>query len=165
MTTDPAGCRRGCRQAAHHAVLAETRRKSYSAAQPQRRTILAAMIAIVLNPTSGVMRRPHLREQIDELCRAAGIDACIRTVASPHETLATVRAARDSRPAALVAAGGDGTVSAAAAAVCGTSIPLGVLPLGTLNHFAKDAGIPIDLEKAVQTVADGHTRQVDVGRV
>jgi len=49
--------------------------------------------------------------------------------------------------------------------VCGTSIPLGVLPLGTLNHFAKDAGIPIDLEKAVQTVADGHTRQVDVGRV
>jgi diacylglycerol kinase family enzyme len=123
------------------------------------------MIAIVLNPASGMMRRPHLREEIDELCRSAGIDACIRTVASPQETLATVRAALDSRPAVLVAAGGDGTVSAAAAAVGGTPTTLGVLPLGTLNHFAKDAGIPTDLEKAVQVVADGRTRQVDIGRV
>ena len=123
------------------------------------------MIAIVLNPTSGMMRRPHLREEIHESCRAAGIDACIRMVASPNETPATVQAALDSRPAVLVAAGGDGTVSAAAAAVAGTPTPLGVLPLGTLNHFAKDAGIPIDLQKAVQIVAAGSTRQVDVGRV
>lgn len=111
------------------------------------------------------MRRPHLREEIDELCRRTGIDACIRTVASPHETLATVRAALDSGPAVLVAAGGDGTVSAAAAGVSGTDIPLGVLPLGTLNHFAKDAGIPTDLPKAVHVIAAGHTRRVDVGRV
>jgi diacylglycerol kinase family enzyme len=123
------------------------------------------MVAIVLNPTSGMTRRPRMREEIDELFRTAGIDACIRMVPSPQETPATVRAALDSRPTVLVAAGGDGTVSAAAAAVCGTDIPLGVLPLGTLNHFAKDAGIPIDVQKAVQVVAAGHTRQVDVGRV
>ena len=123
------------------------------------------MVAIVLNPTSGMTRRPRMREELDELFRSAGIDTCMRIVPSPRETLATMRAALDSRPTVLVAAGGDGTVSAAAAAVSGTDIPLGVLPLGTLNHFAKDAGIPIDLPKAVQVVAAGHTRRVDVGRV
>ena len=123
------------------------------------------MVAIVLNPTSGVMRRPSLRDEIDELFREAGIEAHVRAVANPDDTPATARAALDARPAILIAAGGDGTVSAVADAVAGTPTPMGVLPLGTLNHFAKDAGIPIDLKKAVQTIAAGHTRQVDVGRV
>jgi diacylglycerol kinase family enzyme len=42
---------------------------------------------------------------------------------------------------------------------------LGVLPLGTLNHFAKDAGIPLDLEAAVAVIAGGHSRKVDVAEV
>ncbi|HET9467515.1 MAG TPA: diacylglycerol kinase family protein [Vicinamibacterales bacterium] len=123
------------------------------------------MVAIVLNPTSGVMQRPGVRQEIDDLFREAGIDAHVRAVANPDDTPATARAALDTRPAALIAAGGDGTVSAVAGAVAGSATPMGVLPLGTLNHFAKDAGIPIDLKKAVQTIAAGHTRQVDVGRV
>src|SRR5690606_37860513 len=44
---------------------------------------------------------------------------------------------------AVVAAGGDGTVSTIAGALAGSPIPLAVLPLGTLNHFAKDLGLPI----------------------
>lgn len=123
------------------------------------------MVAIVLNPTSGVMQRPGVREEIDDLFREAGIDAHVHAVAHPDDTPATARAALDAHPAALIAAGGDGTVGAVAAAVAGTSTPMGVLPLGTLNHFAKDAGLPLDLKKAVQTIADGHTRQIDVGRV
>ena len=71
----------------------------------------------------------------------------------------------DKRPEAVVAGGGDGTVSAVASALAGTTTPLGVLPLGTLNHFAKDAGIPLDLPKAVATVAARYARRVDVGRV
>jgi diacylglycerol kinase family enzyme len=47
----------------------------------------------------------------------------------------------------------------------GTGIPLGVLPLGTLNHFAKDLRIPLDLEQAVQTLAQRHLACVDVGEV
>jgi diacylglycerol kinase family enzyme len=42
---------------------------------------------------------------------------------------------------------------------------LGILPLGTLNHFAKDAGIPLDLEAAVAAIAGGRTRQVDIAEV
>lgn len=65
----------------------------------------------------------------------------------------------------IVAAGGDGTVSAVASALVGTDTALGVLPLGTFNHFAKDAGIPLNLDAAVETIIAGHTKQVDVGEV
>jgi diacylglycerol kinase family enzyme len=65
-----------------------------------------------------------------------------------------------------VAAGGDGTVNAVASALVGADdVPLGVLPLGTLNHFAKDLGIPLDLEPAVRLITQGVRRQVDVGEV
>ncbi len=65
----------------------------------------------------------------------------------------------------LVAAGGDGTVSAVAGAVAGSHATLGVLPLGTLNHFAKDAGVPLALEDAVRAIVQGETRRVDVAEV
>jgi len=123
------------------------------------------MIAIVLNPASGVARRPHLREEVERLFRHAGIDTRVYELAHPRELSATVRKALDAHPQALVAGGGDGTVSAVAAALAGTPRPLGILPFGTLNHFAKDAGIPLDLEEAVQTIAARHTRRVDVARV
>src|SRR5215213_6089188 len=122
------------------------------------------MIVVLLNPASGTVR-PGLRAEVGELFRAAGVDACVQELAEPGELRAAIRDALDTHPEALVAGGGDGTVSTLAAALAGTSIPLGVLPLGTLNHFAKDAGIPLDLQKAVETIAARHTRHVDVGRV
>ena len=93
------------------------------------------------------------------------MDARIRELADPHGISSAAREAVVAHPDAVVAGGGDGTVSAVAAALAGTTTPLGVLPLGTLNHFAKDAGIPLDLHKAVQTVAARHTRRVDAARV
>jgi diacylglycerol kinase family enzyme len=67
---------------------------------------------------------------------------------------------------AVVAAGGDGTVSAVAAGVVGSGadVMLGVIPLGTLNHFSKDLGIK-DVESAIDAIAKGETRRVDVGEV
>lgn len=66
----------------------------------------------------------------------------------------------------IVAGGGDGTVNAVASAIIGNSaIKLGILPMGTLNHFARDLGIPIDMEKAVETIVAGHVKSIDVGEV
>jgi diacylglycerol kinase family enzyme len=61
--------------------------------------------------------------------------------------------------------GGDGTINSGASAVLGRNIPLGVLPLGTLNHFAKDVGIPLDLDEAAGVVLSGVECKVDVGEV
>ncbi len=65
----------------------------------------------------------------------------------------------------IVAAGGDGTVSSVAAAVAAAGKTLGVIPAGTLNHFARDAGIPTELDDAVALIKDAHTRGVDIGLV
>jgi diacylglycerol kinase family enzyme len=66
---------------------------------------------------------------------------------------------------AIVVGGGDGSVGTVAGVLAGSGTPLGVLPLGTLNHFAKDLGIPTDLAGAAGVVAAGHLRNVDVAEV
>ena len=75
------------------------------------------------------------------------------------------REALKSRPAVVVAAGGDGTISAVAGVLRGSGTALGILPLGTLNHFAKDLRIPLDAAQAARTIARGRRIAVDVGEV
>ena len=65
----------------------------------------------------------------------------------------------------LVAAGGDGTISAVASTLLNTEAALGVLPIGTLNHFAKDLQIPLDLDAAARVVAAGNVVRIDAGEV
>lgn len=78
---------------------------------------------------------------------------------------AAARAAVAAGPDVVVVDGGDGTLRAAARALLGGDVPLGVLPFGTFNHFAKDLGVPLDLDRAAQTIATGRVARVDVGEV
>lgn len=66
---------------------------------------------------------------------------------------------------ALVVAGGDGTISTVAGILAGGKMPMGVLPFGTLNHFAKDCNIPLEIEKAVKVIATGKPVAIDVAEV
>jgi diacylglycerol kinase family enzyme len=76
-----------------------------------------------------------------------------------------LRQARENQIDAVVAGGGDGSVASVASVFADTDIPLGILPLGTFNHFAKDLGIPLQVEKAVDVIAAGYVRSVDLGEV
>jgi diacylglycerol kinase family enzyme len=100
-----------------------------------------------------------------ELCKRQGLNPCITLARSGTEVIALARQAARGRCRIIVAGGGDGTINAVASALVGTEAALGVLPCGTLNHFAKDLRIPLDLEGAVQTIAAGYVRRVDVGEV
>lgn len=84
-----------------------------------------------------------------------------------HDTNATklLKAAGAKRGAVLVAAGGDGTVQFTAGIARATGAILGIVPLGTLNHFAKDAGMPLDIDGAVAAIKKGATTKVDTGDV
>ena len=94
-----------------------------------------------------------------------GVPADVRLVeAGENISHAAARAMADN-PQVIVAGGGDGTLNAVAGAIIGHAIAFGVLPLGTLNHFAKDAGIPLDLDAAVAAICTGDVKEVDVGRV
>jgi YegS/Rv2252/BmrU family lipid kinase len=65
----------------------------------------------------------------------------------------------------IVVGGGDGSVSRAAQAVAGSEAALGILPLGTLNHLARDLGLPAELKQAAGVLADGKVRTIDVAEV
>ena len=110
----------------------------------------------------------HSRQALDRLRDAfaeAGIEAEVATPPPGGSLREVAQGLLKERPAVLVAAGGDGTVSAVADLVRGTDTALGVLPMGTLNHFAKDLGIPLDAVEAARVIARGRRASVDVGEV
>lgn len=121
-------------------------------------------IAVFLNPKAGTARHPHLAvgpRRIADLFRAAGVTADV-TLTPPASLAAAVADAVARGAEAIVVGGGDGTLRAAAALLAGGEIPLGVLPFGTFNHFAKDIGMPLGLHEAVAAIAVGRRASVDV---
>jgi diacylglycerol kinase family enzyme len=83
----------------------------------------------------------------------------------PGEMIKRLKQAIDQGEKRILVAGGDGTIAAAASLVAKTDIELAVLPGGTLNHFAKDHGIPTDLEKAAIAAESGPVVGADLGYV
>jgi YegS/Rv2252/BmrU family lipid kinase len=65
----------------------------------------------------------------------------------------------------FVVAGGDGTISSVVQALVNSEAVVGVVPLGTYNHFARDLGVPLDWREALDVALSGTVRQVDAGRV
>ena len=104
-------------------------------------------------------------ERLRALFRARSIDPDVVEVA-PEDLETICREAAESENCdVVVVAGGDGTIGTAAAALADSGRALGIVPFGTLNHFARDAGIPLDAEQAVETIYAGHRRQVDLAEV
>ena len=115
-------------------------------------------VALVVNPHSGTGSEPaHLAD----LFAQNGLTVDVMPIGDDGPT-ATAEQAIARGASTVIAAGGDGTVGAVASALVGTECTLGVLPAGTLNHFAHDLGIPGELDAAVKVIAAGKTAQVDV---
>jgi diacylglycerol kinase family enzyme len=121
-------------------------------------------VSVIVNASSGSQRASGFSADLAGRFKSAGVEAEIR-LAKPAEIVAEVRRAVIVEPDMIVIGGGDGTLSAAAPMLVGTDTALGILPFGTLNHFAKALHIPLDLDGAVQTIAGGQTLKVDVGAV
>ena len=122
-------------------------------------------IPVILNGGSGAGQTAEELERLRAAFREAGLQARFEPFLPGDDPRELARRALKSRPPVIVAAGGDGTVSAVADAVRATAAALGVVPMGTLNHFAKDLGIPLDAADAVQLIAKGRRIRVDVGEV
>lgn len=121
--------------------------------------------AIILNAGSGSGAAEAARDVLEATLAGAG-HAVRTTLATSGDAMqaAIATAVRDGVDC-VVAGGGDGTISTAAALLAGSKATLGVVPLGTLNHFAKDLGIPLDAQGAADVIRMGQTVDVDVGEV
>lgn len=120
-------------------------------------------VHVVLNPQSG--RGLWSVERVRALFASSGIEVQADCVRSASEAALLARQAVQAGADIVVAGGGDGTINTVAAALIGKPPALGVLPMGTLNHFAKDLKIPMAIEEAVLVIARRHTSNVDVGEV
>ncbi len=110
----------------------------------------------------------HVQEARAHIARVSnqfGVDAKVMVTKRGDDISSFAASALSGRHQPIVAGGGDGTVNAVAGKLAGTGIALGVLPMGTLNHFARDVGIPRNLEAAVHNVFAGQIREADAGEV
>jgi diacylglycerol kinase family enzyme len=96
---------------------------------------------------------------------ANGIDARISLAPTGAKVVELAQQAARTDVDAIVAGGGDGTINSVASAAVESGKTMGVLPFGTMNHFAKDLHLPLDLEGAIQTIVAGQVIKVDVGEV
>ena len=108
---------------------------------------------VLVNVAAGsIDRTPVQPAEIRGAFRGVGVDATVVTI-DPEGLADAIRARAATGVDAVVVGGGDGTISAAAGVAVDGHIVLGVLPLGTFNHFARDLGMPTELPVAVATLA------------
>lgn len=122
-------------------------------------------VVVIVNGSAGCGYDADWAAALRAKFRAQGLEPAIALAASGEEMAGCARQAVAEGATLVVAGGGDGTVNAVGAALVDTGVAFGVLPLGTLNHFARDAGIPPALDDAIATLAHGVRSRVDVGEV
>lgn len=114
-----------------------------------------------MNPAARGEKAARVTERIRELAK----DDSIRVTSGPREARtiarnATLRGEVDE----IIAAGGDGTINEVANGIAGSDVRLGILPVGTMNVFAAELGLPKGLDEAWKVINQGRTREIDLPR-
>lgn len=125
---------------------------------------MAPPIEVIINAGSGGFSGDETSQSLAELFLAHGVRANVHLAKSGREVEALAKHLVEDADV-VVAGGGDGTISTVAAEVAKAGKTLGVLPLGTLNHFSKDLGIPQTIDAAVETIVTGDVKLIDLGEV
>ena len=133
--------------------------------------VATTRVAAIINGDAGAFSKMSTAE-VETAVRTSlarhGIEAEIEITHGDMLPQAVERArarAESGTASAVLIGGGDGSVRIAASVLVGSEVPLGVLPLGTLNHFAKDLEIPVQIEAAIEIVAARQIRRVDLAEV
>ncbi len=122
-------------------------------------------IDVVLNDKSGAAAKRPVAQRIAEFFAARGWQARITVARTAAELLQAAARAAAGDANLVVAGGGDGTIAAVAERLVCAARPMGILPLGTFNYFARRFNVPLDLDAALEVVATGRPTAADVGEV
>ena len=121
---------------------------------------------IIANPASGGFSRHHYDYQETlAFLSAEGWQVEIWLTCGPGDARTLARQAVEQHISVVIAAGGDGTINEIIQELAGSETALGVLPVGTMNVWAREVGIPLDIAKAGEILVHGQTRRIDLGRV
>jgi diacylglycerol kinase family enzyme len=118
----------------------------------------------ILNEHSGWCDGSGCSEELERSLSQRGIEVRATKVRGMDIT-AEVRKALSAKPSLVIAGGGDGTLNAVAQALRHTDIPLGLVPIGTLNHLARDLGVPLQPSAAIEVLPGSVPRRIDLGEV
>lgn len=131
-------------------------------------TAAPPMFAVIIaNPASGSFM-PHTASQLQEtigFLQNHGWKVALRLTEAAGDGRRLAREAVIQKAEMVIAAGGDGTIHEVIQELAGTETALGVLPLGTVNVWARETGIPLDIHAACQVLVHGRIRRIDLGRV
>lgn len=119
-------------------------------------------VVLIVNPRARSGSAP-LNRALDAFAKA-GVTARVETSAARDEVAADIRRLAPEIDAVVVC-GGDGSINAAAPGLMDTGLPMGVIPMGTANDFARTLGLPADPAAAARVVVAGRTRPIDLGLV
>jgi diacylglycerol kinase (ATP) len=133
--------------------------------EPSGLTSKPKRACLVVNPVSGVSTPDNQAryESIWSTLRASGIWAEVVETRPDEPPGDIAKRAAEEGYSMVIVCGGDGTVGATAKGLVGTECPLGILPMGTYNNFARSLGVPLDMRRACKVLARGRIRRVDVG--
>jgi len=109
---------------------------------------------VVLNPVAGNSDPDLIQSAVERRLGGRGWIYKVYETTGQERVAEVVRAALKCGFEVAIAAGGDGTVSGVAGGLVHTGIPLGIIPVGTGNGLARDLGLPLDLEEALNLLAD-----------
>ena len=155
-------CAHGVARREWYGPLAEEANTNRRLAAPQRMVVIANPEAGQRGPLpAGVPVVDRVRDALD----GVGLTYELLVPADPEETRRLVRTAVAQGADLVVAAGGNGTVRLVASELIGTSVTLGILPMGTVMNLARMLDIPLDPQEAARLLVAGHTRTLDIGEL
>ncbi len=118
---------------------------------------------LFLNPSAGAKLPVTEVSALEAAAKEGGLE--VIRIAPGIDIAAIIREQMHHGRKLFVAAGGDGTIHSVIQPLVNSEATLGVVPVGTFNHFARDLGLPLDWRQALDVVFSGTTRQVDAARV
>ncbi len=122
---------------------------------------------IIANPVAGAFPQHHMHEYEETISylQERGWQTELWLTDGPGAAQKLARRAVEEQKTVVIAAGGDGTINEVIQALAGSETALGVLPMGTVNVWAREMGIPLDRARARDILVHGQTRRIDLGRV
>ncbi len=118
-------------------------------------------LCVIINPVSGTASKNRIPELIEKILDPTLFESKILYTEYAGHAFQLTKEALDNKTNYIIAAGGDGTVNQIAQTMVHSDAALGIIPLGSGNGLARDLGIPMDVKKAIETIAKEHIMTID----